>query len=107
MLGTYGIVMTELQKLFATLILTQKAVADPTDVIKALLTGAKSSIQFGHQEDVHEINLLILDTIEEAYTFNQQGNMVKEYFPCVHTLTHHALDVSMVISLKSYSCPVT
>jgi hypothetical protein len=47
--------MTELQTLFATMMLTQKSTSDPTDLIKALLTGASSNIQFGHQEDVHGI----------------------------------------------------
>jgi hypothetical protein len=39
--------------------LTERKVADPSGVIKALLTGAPSSIQFGSQEDVHGEELAI------------------------------------------------
>jgi hypothetical protein len=46
------LVISELQKLFSVMMLTKRP-ADPTEVIKALLTGSSSSIRLGSQEDVH------------------------------------------------------
>lgn len=76
------------------MMLTERAIVDPTDLIKSLLTGAMSNIKFGTQEDIHgntipsylvndimlEINLLILDTLEEAFNVNQEGNEFKLYY---------------------------
>eukprot|EP01114_Cavostelium_apophysatum_P014260 TRINITY_DN3652_c0_g1_i1.p1 TRINITY_DN3652_c0_g1~~TRINITY_DN3652_c0_g1_i1.p1 ORF type:complete len:833 (+),score=222.03 TRINITY_DN3652_c0_g1_i1:169-2667(+) len=71
--------MTELQRLFAGMMLNSN-VSDPSEVIKTLLTGNSSGIRFGMQEDVHEINCLLLETVEQAFQTASQGHIIKNVF---------------------------
>eukprot|EP00026_Physarum_polycephalum_P001894 Phypoly_transcript_01897.p1 GENE.Phypoly_transcript_01897~~Phypoly_transcript_01897.p1 ORF type:complete len:1017 (+),score=204.66 Phypoly_transcript_01897:308-3052(+) len=61
----------ELQRLFASLVLSTQRYVDPSHMLKKLKDKSGNTLKIGNQEDVVEFNDLFLDTIQRGLNLNR------------------------------------
>jgi len=78
----------ELQKLYSNMVMSCRAIQDPTDVMKAVVDDSGKPVEIGYQQDVSEFNGIFLQRLEEGLMMASNGlvsekgpiNVIKELF---------------------------